>query len=446
MDTNAINKKGGIYSNGWVGPFMVTFWGWTFDLFDLFTILLVTPIISPLFFPSSNYAVSIAGTYSAFVSAYLTRPVGAAFWGNKSDKEGRKKTLIRAAIGLVFTAVLLGLLPTYMMVGVIAPALLIIVRIGEGFFVGGLTAGAFTIGPESIPEKYRGLMGGAGFTAAGTAFFFAALWFLMTTTVFVGSSYLVWGWRVMFFSGIFPLIVVLVLNFKVPESPKFLNLEKKSRSPVKDLFSRRLGLRKTFVIASMVTFGWAGLYYITVGFQSTYMTVVNKVPTSSLAIIFVVSSIGMMFGPLIGGIESQYIGRRAIGIIGAPITIASSFIFLILKTLRYPDIGSIMLWYGILSFFVDFGGGIVLVYLNEVYPTEVRSTGVSFTWNLDFTIGSFSPVIISTLAALYGFGIVTNAEIIGIIIIALIGLVGILLSKETKGLMETEEKNKVVET
>ena len=323
-----------------------------------------------------------------------------------------------------------------MMVGIIAPILVILVRLGEGFFVGGLTAGAFTIGPENVPEKYRGFTSGAGFSAAGTAFFLAGLWFLMTTHVFPGASYLVWGWRVMFFSGIFPLAVVLILNFKVSESSKFENLKRKLHTPFAALFSKKLNLRKTFIIATMVTFGWAGLYYITVGFQATYLTVINHIPASSIALVIVVSSIGMMLGPTIGGILSQYIGRKAMGIIGAPITIASAFIFLIIKNLGSTDIGSIMLWYGMLSFFVDLGGGFLLVYLNEIYPTAVRSSGVAFTWNFAFTIGAMSPVILSALAAIYGFGILTTAEIVGIILITLIGLVGILISPETRGRLD----------
>lgn len=431
MSADDINNK--VTGGRWIAPFMVTFWGWTFDLFDLFTILLVTPFIAPLFFPSSNYAVSVFGTYGAFVVAYLARPVGAAFYGNKGDKEGRKKILIRTAIGLVITAVLLGLLPTYMMVGVIAPVLLIVVRLLEGFFVGGLTAGAFTIGPEGVAERYRGFTSGAGFSAAGMAFFLAGLWFLMTTTVFPGASYLVWGWRVMFFSGIFPLIVVLILNLKVPEPEIFSKVQKKAREPFKQLFSKGMKLRRVFAIAVMVTIGWAGLYYITIGMMSTYLKVINHVPLSSIAIIIVVSSLGMIFGPTLGGILSEFVGRKVIAIIGAPITISAAFIYLIIQSLGPGSIGAIMLWFAILSFLIDFGGGMLMIYLNEIYPTTVRASGVAFTWNLAFTIGSFSPVILSGITAIYGFGILTDAEIIGIIVIALIGLAGILMSPETRG-------------
>jgi MFS family permease len=414
-----------------------SFFTWTFDLYDLFSILLVAPYIAPLFFPSNIPLLSIAATYAGFLTSLIMRPSGATYFGTKiSDKVGRKKAIVYGVIGLVITSTLQGALPTYQIAGIVAPISLIAVRLVQGFFIGGVTAGSHTIGPESVPERHRGWVGGIGFAAAGAAYLLAAAWFYMTTILFPGPSYLEWGWRVMFFGGLLPLVIIGYVNYIVPESETFERVRKSGRivrSPIRELFSKKY--RRSLGIALTITVGWALMYYLTQGLFPTFLANVNGLSRPDVAITMIAASVGMLIGPTIGGEISQHIGRRLTSIIGAIIVIVIvAPLYLYLGSLTSANLSSIIATAFIISFLVDFGGGMLMTYLNEIYPTNVRGTGVAFTWNTGFAIGGSSPTIISLVLALVGgYSKFPITMFSALIVAGIIILMGSLLTTETKG-------------
>lgn len=420
---------------------LASFFTWTFDLYDLFSILLVTPYIAGLFFPSKVALLSIAATYAGFLTSFLMRPVGAAYFGNNiADKLGRKKAIVYGIIGLAITATLQGALPTYEAAGIIAPISLIILRLVEGFFVGGITTGSHTIGPESVPERHRGWVGGIGFSAAGAAYLIASAWFYLTALLFPGSSYLVWGWRVMFFGGLLPLAVLGFVSYLVPESEMWQTAKEKLKpikTPVRELFSSKY--RRLFGIALMITVGWALMYYLTQGLFPTFLSKVNGLSKAEIGITMLIASLGMLIGPTLGGEISQYIGRKLMSIIGGVIVIAISPLYLYLGFLPASALSEIILATFLISLLSDFGGGIVMVYLNELYPTNIRGTGVAFTWNTGFAIGGASPTIISLiLAEVRGVSRFPMLMFSALIFTAAIILIGSILTRETKGSISKE--------
>ncbi|QIW25279.1 MFS transporter [Sulfolobus sp. S-194] len=424
---------------------LATFLAWTFDLYDLFSILLVTPYIAELFFPSKVVFLAIAATYATFLTSFLMRPVGALYFGNNiSDKLGRKKAILYGIIGLVITASLQGALPTYAVVGIFAPILIILVRLAEGFFVGGVTAGSHTIGPESVPERHRGWVGGIGFSAAGAAYLIASAWFYMTALLFPGSSYLVWGWRVMFFGGLLPLAVLGFVNYLVPESDAWQKVKERGktiRSPVRELFSK---YRRTFGIALVLTIGWALMYYLTQGLFPTFLSKINGLTKAEIGITMIIASIGMIIGPALGGEISQHIGRKLMSILGAVIVIAISPLYLYLGSLSISSLNNIILVTFLISLLSDFGGGMLMTYLNEAYPTNIRGTGVAFTWNSGFAIGGASPTIISLVLASIGASKFPLVMFYALLIVGVILLISSVISKDTKGniLKEIESAEK----
>src|ERR1700749_447683 len=134
--------------------------GWALDLFDLFILLYVAPVIGALFFPSSNPTLSLAAVYASFAVTLLMRPVGSAVFGHYADLHGRKGAMLIAIIGVGVTTAGFGLLPPIAQVGVIAPVIFLVLRLVQGVFVGGLVASTHTIGTESVPIEYRGVMSG----------------------------------------------------------------------------------------------------------------------------------------------------------------------------------------------------------------------------------------------------------------------------------------------
>jgi MHS family proline/betaine transporter-like MFS transporter len=130
--------------------------GWSLDLYDLFILLFVAPIIGRLFFPSEHAMLSLAAVYASFGVTLLMRPLGSALFGSYADRKGRKAAMIVSMVGVGVSTAAFGLLPTVASIGVAAPILFIVLRLIQGVFVGGVVASTHTIGTESVAPRWRG--------------------------------------------------------------------------------------------------------------------------------------------------------------------------------------------------------------------------------------------------------------------------------------------------
>src|SRR5262249_50106642 len=177
--------------------------GFSLDLFDLFILLYVAPVVGALFFPSSFPTLSLAAVYASFAVTLLMRPVGSALFGHYADVHGRKGAMLIALIGVGVSTAAFGVLPTIAQAGVIAPVIFLVLRLVPGIFVGGVVASTHTIGTESAPPRWRGMMSGliAG-GGAGIGFLLASFIYWIMSSVFPGDAFDVWGWRCMFFCGL----------------------------------------------------------------------------------------------------------------------------------------------------------------------------------------------------------------------------------------------------
>ena len=177
--------------------------GWSLDLFDLFILLYVAPVIGTLFFPSTNATLSLAAVYASLAVTLLMRPIGSAVFGHYADVHGRKGAMMIAIVGVGVSTAAFGALPTIAQAGIAAPIMFLILRLVQGVFVGGVVASTHTIGTESVPAKWRGAMSGlVGGGGAGIGALLASFVFLITSSVFPGEAFAQWGWRFMFFSGL----------------------------------------------------------------------------------------------------------------------------------------------------------------------------------------------------------------------------------------------------
>ena len=127
--------------------------GWALDLFDLFILLYVAPIVGQLFFPSNVATLSLAAVYASFAVTLLMRPVGSALFGSYADRHGRKGAMIVAVIGVGVSTALFGALPTIRQIGIAAPIIFLLLRLVQGIFVGGVVASTHTMGTESGPRN-----------------------------------------------------------------------------------------------------------------------------------------------------------------------------------------------------------------------------------------------------------------------------------------------------
>jgi len=291
--------------------------GWSLDLFDLFILLYVAPVIGALFFPSTHATLSLAAVYASFAVTLLMRPIGSAVFGHYADVHGRKGAMMIAIVGVGVSTAAFGALPTIAQAGIAAPIMFLILRLVQGVFVGGVVASTHTIGTESVPAKWRGAMSGlVGGGGAGIGALLASFVFLITSSVFPGEAFAQWGWRFMFFSGLLSSLLGWFIFKNLEESPFFNELQQQKAarkvtaapSPVRTLFSSKY--RAVLLINLLITFGGGAGYYLTSGYLPSFLKVINAVPNNVSSLILMGASVAAFISAVLVGALSEKIGRK----------------------------------------------------------------------------------------------------------------------------------------
>jgi MHS family proline/betaine transporter-like MFS transporter len=432
-----------------MGAVVASCLGWALDLFDLFVLLFVAPVVGRLFFPSEHAMLSLAAVYASFAVTLLMRPLGSALFGSYADRRGRKGAMILAVVGVGLSTAAFGLLPTVTQVGVIAPVLFLLLRLVQGVFVGGVVASTHTIGTESVALKYRGavsgLIGGGG---AGLGALLASLTYLAMSSLFPGDLFDVWGWRCMFFTGIISSVLGLFVFNSLEESPlwKKLAAEKAARaaadgtrnapvevvrSPIRTLFSR--DYRSILFVNLLLTIGGGSGYYLTSGYLPTFLKVVNHAPNRTAAAILMLCSVAVVIASVAAGHLSTFIGRkRTFILLGAIRLFALPALFLLLPTAQ--TIAMVGVYAVILSALGSAGYAPILIFLNERFPTAIRATGTGLSWNIGFAIGGMMPTLVSLVAKTPLDLPMTLAVFVGAI--SVIFLIGAFVVPETLGKLD----------
>jgi len=374
--------------------------GWSLDLFDLFILLYVAPVMGKLFFPSDHPTLSLAAVYASFTVTLLMRPVGSAIFGSYADRHGRKAAMFTAVGGVGIVTAAFGFLPTLAQAGLIAPIAFLVLRLIQGVFVGGVVATTHTVGTESVPPQWRGavsgLVGGGG-AGLGALLASLALWF--SSSLYPGAEFEVMGWRVMFFCGILSSILGLVILRYLEESPVWLaskarraNTSSDKRSPIAQLFSG--AHRKVLLVNLLVTAGAGSAYYVTSGYLPTFLKLINKIPNSSASMILIGSAlIATVTGPFIGYLSDR-IGRRgAFLAVGVPALVLLPWMYL--QMAETQNITAIAYYAFAISFFGNAVLAPVPIFLNERFPTALRASGTGLSWNIGFAFGGMMPTFVS---------------------------------------------------
>jgi MHS family proline/betaine transporter-like MFS transporter len=385
--------------------------GWSLDLYDLFILLFVAPVIGKLFFPSEHAMLSLAAVYASFGVTLLMRPLGSALFGSYADTHGRKRAMIMAMVGVGVSTAAFGILPTVNTIGVAAPIIFIILKLVQGIFVGGVVAATHTIGTESVAPRLRGavsgLIGGGG---AGLGALFASLAYYAMSALFPGPAFDDWGWRCMFFTGIISAVLGITIFSNLEESPMFKKLQEAKlrakasvaagtsvatgpvKSPIRTLFSKEY--RNILLVNLLLSIGGGSGYYLTSGFLPTYLKVVTHTPAQTAGIILMLSSLGVLIASIGSGHLSTLIGRKkAFLLFGVIRLFALPGIALLL-----PNVTStvqLALWVVVYGMLGSAGYAPLLIFLNERFPTAIRATGTGLSWNIGFAIGGIMPTFVS---------------------------------------------------
>lgn len=376
--------------------------GWAFDLFDLFILLYVAPILAHAFFDSSKQMLSLAAVYGAFTVTLIMRPAGGYVFGRYSDRHGRKRTLVVASVGVGVSTALMGALPTYATVGLLAPAAFLLLRLIQGIFMGGMVAATHTLGTESIDPQYRGLASGiicGG--GSGVGKLFASLIFVLVSSLISGPAFAAWGWRIMFFSGLVSSLLGLFVFSRLQESPLWLALAAEKKTEVSKQQIKVSALRGGFVGVTIgcvfLTLTGGGLSYLTSGYLPTFLKIVNHVPHTTMGLILSASAVCVSLASILSGALTDVIGRRVAMVLYGLISLVS-IPLLYLGLAHTHSIGAIAAYTIALSAIGTFCYAPLVIVLNERFPTEIRSSGTAVSWNVGFAIGGSLPTLVSLLA------------------------------------------------
>lgn len=404
--------------------------GWTLDGYDLVLMLFVISSVSQLFFPAEDQKLSLLATFATYAIALVVRPLGGALFGIVGDKIGRKRAMLITIIGFSIITFATGLLPTWQAVGVLAPLLLIMLRFAQGLFAGGEWGSGAVISMESVSKSSRGLV--SGFIQSGFpfGFLFASLTYWVVSLLYQDSAFTEIGWRIMFFTGIIPGFLALVLRLKMHESEVWTEKVKQKsleKTPLRKVVSGKH--RKPFILALIITTGLMYSYYASIGFMPTLLSEYVHIDRPETAMIIAMATISSLVGYIVCGWISQRVGRiRAMGIFSVLAVILA--IPLMIGLYGASSIFEKTIYSAVLVLVATGGFGPLPAFLSERFPTQIRNTSAGFVFNSGLIIGAWAPLIAIWASntgafqpALFGINIV-----IGCIVV----LAGLRLNPETK--------------
>jgi len=358
-------------------------------------------IIGKLFFPSGDPTVELLKSFAVFAVGFLARPIGSVVFGFIGDKFGRKKSLMISILMMAFSTTAIGLLPTYEMIGVLAPILLVVLKILQGLSVGGEYTTSVSFVVEHAPRNRRGFFGSIAILGAVVGILLGSASGAFITKVLPEPALYSWGWRVLFFTGIILGFLGYYVRRNIDETPKFKELaqEKKiEKSPVITLLKEYYKeFAKTF---SLSTFQAVGFYTIFVYLSQHFINFL-KFPKPVALTINTVSMIVLSILIVFWGYISDKIGRK-------PIILFSTFLTTILaypifKFISTGEFSNALL--GQILFAVITSGfmAVLPTTLVEIFPTKIRNTGYSIGYNLPFAIfGGTAPLIATALVKFTG--------------------------------------------
>ncbi|CAM3706550.1 MFS transporter [Rouxiella silvae] len=406
--------------------------GTAIEFFDFYIYATAAVIVFPhIFFPQGDPAAATLQSLATFAIAFIARPIGSALFGHFGDRVGRKVTLVASLLTMGISTVIIGLLPTYATIGVFAPLLLALARFGQGLGLGGEWGGAALLATENAPPKKRALYGSFPQLGAPIGFFFANGMFLLLSWLLTEQQFIDWGWRIPFLLSAVLVLIGLYVRVSLHETPVFAKIAKAGKQvkvPIGRLFSKHL---KATVLGTFIMVATYTLFYImtvySLGYGTTPKPAGLGITRNDFLLMLMIGVIGFgVMVPIAGQLADKF-GRRK--------TMICITLLIILFALTFPSVisgGSIsaVMVFLICGFSVmGLTFGPMGALLPELFPTEVRYTGASFSYNVSSILGaSVAPYIATWLATHYGLFYVG----VYLASMATLTLIALLLTKETR--------------
>jgi MFS family permease len=452
-----------------------SFIGTAIEFYDFYIYgLAVAMVIGPIFFPYSDPTAQALNAFLTFGIAFVARPFGAFLFGHFGDRIGRKTTLVASLLVMGVSTILIGLLPSYEMVGWLAPALLCLLRFGQGIGLGGEWGGAALLAAEHAPKGRRGWFGMFPQLGPPIGFLFAVGSFLLLSQWLDDAEFREWGWRIPFLASALLVMVGLYVRLKLTETPVFLKAQQerqsnaihseptpnplqlplvrgragsappltrggwegfepngekaagtnKNQMPFSQVFRHHA---KPLVLGALVMVVCYALFYISTVFSLSYGVSTLHIPRPEFLQMLCVAVLFMAAATPLSAWAGDRFGRRPVLIVAGCAALLSGF-------LMEPMLGSgspflITAFLSIELFLMGATFAPMGALLPELFPTAVRYTGAGAAYNLGGILGaSLAPFIAQKLVLMGGLAWVGGY----ISVAAAISVMAVLMLHETR--------------
>ena len=372
--------------------------GTTIEFFDFYIYANAAVLVFPsLFFAASTQSTEMLQSLATFAVAFFARPLGSAFFGHFGDRIGRKTTLVAALLTMGVSTVAIGLLPTYQSIGIFAPILLVICRFGQGFGLGGEWGGAVLLAVENAPPEKKAWYGMFPQLGAPIGLILSGGIFLYLSSTMTEAEFFDYGWRIPFILSSVLILIGLYVRLTILETPEFLENQKNKKTIAVPFIEVFKNYRTPMILGTFIALATFVLFYLmTVYIASWAITDLNINREDFLGNQIESVLLFAIFIPISAVLADRY-GRKLILIMASlGIIIFGLVLGLLLDT-------SLLLTLSIGMALMGFTYGPLGTMLSELYPTNVRYTGSSLSFNFAGIVGaSFAPFIALWLSSNFG--------------------------------------------
>ncbi len=411
--------------------------GTLIEWYDFFLFGSLAPVISTHFFPPGHPTAAFLKTLAVFATGFIVRPFGALIFGRLGDVVGRKHTFLLTLLLMGGSTFAIGLMPGYEIIGVMAPVLLVLLRLLQGLSVGGEYGGAATYVAEHSPDARRGYYTGWIQTTATLGLLLSLGIILALQRQLGGTEFAAWGWRVPFLLSILLVLISYYIRARMAESPLFAQAKaagKLSANPLRESFANRANLRLGLLALFGAVAGHGVVWYTGQFYALFFLQQVAKVDFATANEILA-WSLGLTtpFYIVFGGLSDR-IGRKPVILAGC--ALAAVFFVPVYRglvhfaaPLNFPMLVALVscqMLFGTMTY------GPLAAFLVELFPTRIRYTAMSLPYHLGIgVLGGLTPLIASSLVAQTGNSYMGLAYPIAVA--AMTVVVGLGLLREKRG-------------
>lgn len=395
------------------------------EFYDLLIYGYFAVIISRQFFPAENETTSLLLSVATFAISFIMRPLGAVVLGSYTDRRGRKASLTLSIALIMIGTLLMTCVPTYGQIGLLAPLIVIVARMLQGFSSGGEFGACTAFMAENATEGRRGFFASWQLSTQGLATVFAAGVAAVLSYVLSPTQLDDWGWRLAFGIGLLIGPIGLYIRRQMDETPEFKALARREGpepTPVRDLLKADWAV---LLLCIGVVSGATAFNYVHKLYMPTYaMKQLHIAATSSFLGAFITGLAIMLMSPVFGILSDRFGRLRVLGIAMTLVGLSSYPLFLLLNAL--PAITTLLLVQALVGVLIAASLGPIPAMLSDAFPTRTRGSGLSLSYNFSVTaFGGFAPLVVTWMINSSGDNLAPSYYVMGTAALSLISILAL---------------------